>query len=106
MSRLTKAQDLYLRGFNGSYIRRRTGIFWTDLKKSLPDSSKEAIVRYQAAYIRKKWTDEEIKEAFAWLEANKEEAEKKASRRQLVILGCQFGQYQRVFRRIRSEMTT
>ena len=77
MSRLTKAQDLYLRGFNGSYIRRRTGIFWTDLKKSLPDSSKEAIVRYQAAYIRKKWTDEEIQEALRGSKQTKKKRRKK-----------------------------
>lgn len=81
-------------------------MFWTDVKKSLPDSSKEEIVRYQTAYIRRKWTTEQIQDAWNWLESHKQESVNKASRHQLIILGCQFGQYQRVFRRLRAEMIT
>lgn len=100
MTKLKKAQDLYLRGFHGSYIRRRTGLFWTDVKKSLDDGSKEAIVRYQAAYIYRKFTEEQIREAWSKLEADKVLSSWQASQGRLIVLGCQFGQYQRVFRRI------
>lgn len=105
MNKLAKAQDLYLRGFESSYIRRRTGILWGDVKKSLHDSSKEAIVRYQAAYIRRKWTDTQIRDAWNQLENHRKDVGEKARRGELIVLGCQFGQYQRVFYRLQNEMT-
>lgn len=106
MSKLAKAQDLYLRGFSSTYIRRRTGVLWCEVKHSLADSSKEAIVRYQVSYIERKWTLEQIQDAWIWLQEHKEESREKASHHTLTVLGCQFGQYQRVFHRILPKIIT
>ena len=66
--KLNKAKDLYLRGFNGEYIKRRTGISMQSLLKQLRAAgetfTKADIISYQVAYISGKYGVADVEVAY------------------------------------------
>ncbi|MCC2248979.1 hypothetical protein JUJ52_03275 [Virgibacillus sp. AGTR] len=101
MSKLEKAAAFYLRGFNSQYIKRRTGISMQSLlKQQLAKGiryTKEDIIHHQIAYIRDRYTDDDIKKAYRDMSREYADPYKATRGRHIVMLGCAFGNYKRVF---------
>lgn len=101
MNKLEKAENLYLRGFCGEYIKRRTGISIQQLLKRLLANNitytKQDIVNYQINYIRSKYTISEIENAYKMISRKYASLEKSAKGKHIECLGCGFGQYPDVF---------
>lgn len=101
MSKLEKAKDLYLRGFCGEYIKRRTDISIQQLLKTLRSSgevfTKQDIINYQIDYIRRKYTTDEIISAYKGMSERYPVIEKAQKGRHIECLGCGFGPYAVVF---------
>lgn len=96
MSKLEKAKEFYLRGFNSTYIKRRTGILSGELKKTYPEIDKQMIMKYQISYIREHYTIDDIKmKVQQGLSISN--ALKQAARRELCMLDCGFGPFDKVF---------
>lgn len=104
MSKFEKAENFYLRGFNSQYIKRRTGISMQSLLKQLAAKgvkyTKDDIINYQIDYISKKFTVDEIKDAYRKVLSSYSNLEKSKRGRHIEILGCGFGDYPKVFRKI------
>ena len=99
-----KALDLYLRGFKSKYIKIRCGISTQSLlKQELVKGNrytKHDILRYQKEYISSRYTKEDVIKAYKEMSSKFSSLEKAAHRREIITLGCCFGQYTPVFRNI------
>lgn len=104
MSQLDKAEELYLRGFNSKYIKRRTGISMQSLLKQLLAKgikhSKQDVVNYQVEYISKKYTLDEIREGYRLIMRNYQNPFNIRRGRHIEVLGCGFGDYIHVFKKL------
>lgn len=104
MNKLKKAEDLYLRGFKSEYIKRRTNISIQSLLKQLLSQNikytKEDIIKYQIEYIRNKYTVDDVINAYIKISETFDNLEKASQRKEIICLGCCFGQYGKVFRDI------
>lgn len=100
MSKLEKAMDLYLRGFNGQYIKSRTGISIQSLLKQLKAKGvhyvKQDIIEYQVAYIQERYSTEDVKAAYKAMSSKHEDLYAAQKHKQVICLGCCFGSYQKV----------
>lgn len=101
MEDLKKAEDLYLRGFCGEYIKRRTGVSVQRLLKLLLSQgvryTQNDIIKYQIDYIRRKYTLEDVMLAYRDISSRYPVLEKVAKRKHVECLGCGFGRYAVVF---------
>lgn len=104
MSQLDKAEELYLRGFNSKYIKRRTGISMQSLLKQLFAKgirhSKQDVVNYQVEYISKKYTSDEIRDGYRSIIRNYQNPYDIRKGRHIEVLGCGFGDYIHVFKKL------
>lgn len=107
MSQFDKAVDFYLRGFNGQYIKRRTGISIQSLLKQLLSNgvryTKSDIVEYQIKYIRNKFSADDIKAAYIEISRKHADLYKASKGKHIECLGCGFGDYPKVFRALLGE---
>lgn len=104
MGNFEKAVDFYLRGFNGKYIKRRTGISMQSLLKQLLSDgikyTKDDIAEHQVEYIRNKYTISEIEDAYVVMSETFDDPYKASRGRNIEMLGCGFGQYARVLKEL------
>ncbi len=104
MSKLDKAEKLYLRGFNSQYIKRRTGISIQSLLKQLLAKgvryTKEDIINYQVDYIRQRYSDDEIIAAYKHVSDSFDDVYKAGKAHKITVLGCGFGNHAVVFRKL------
>lgn len=101
---LEEARILYLRGFNGKYIKEHTGVSVQSLLKQLLSRNikytKEDIVDYQFEYISTNYTKDDIKEAYAIISEEHTDLYKASKGKHINMLNCGFGEYAKVFKRI------
>lgn len=101
MENFKKAEEYYLRGFCGEYIKRRTGVsIQRLLKKLLADGisyTKKDIVEYQIKYIREHFSVDDVETAYQSMSERYPVLEKAARGNHIECLGCGFGQYPKVF---------
>lgn len=104
MSKLSKAEEFYLRGHNGKYIKKRTGISIQSLLKQLKSKGvvydKNDIIRYQVEYIRARYSVDDIKNAYREISEKYENLEHASHCKKIVCLGCGFGNHAKVFRKL------
>lgn len=104
MTNLKKAEDLYLRGFNGECIKNETGITIQSLLGQLRANgvkySKEDIRNYQYAYILNNFSKDDVIDAYSWISKTFPDVEKAQRSKIINVLGCGFGEYPKVFRKI------
>lgn len=106
MGKLDKAKDLYLRGFNSKYIKRRTDISMQSLLKQLLSAgevyTKDDIITYQIRYIRSKYTNADIESAYHEIlsKYSNKELDRAKKGHTIECLGCGFGDYPKVFREL------
>lgn len=102
--KLNKAKDLYLRGFNGEYIKRRTGISMQSLLKQLRAAgetfTKADIISYQVAYISGKYGVADVEAAYREIIRTYDDLDRARRGKHIICLGCGFGDYPKVFRKI------
>lgn len=102
-----KAEELYLRGFCGEYIKRRTGVSVQRLLKSLLSHgvkyTQKDIIHYQIDYIRQKYTSDDIIAAYRDISSRYPVLEKVAKGKHIECLGCGFGKYAVVFSELLGE---
>lgn len=102
MGKFEKAVDFYLRGFNSKYIKRRTDISMQSLLKQLLAKgvkyTKDDVANYQIAYIRDRYTDSQIEDAYHNMVEQHVDPYKASRGRNVEMLGCGFGQYPRVLK--------
>lgn len=102
MGKLEKATDLYLRGFNSQYIKRRTDISMQSLLKQLLAKgikyTKDDIFSYQVQYIRSHYTDADIMDGYRQIITQYKDPTNAKRGRNVECLGCAFGDYVRVFK--------
>jgi hypothetical protein len=107
MSKLSKAEDFYLRGYNSQFIKRRTGISTQSLLKQLLSNgikyTKDDITNYQIHYILKKYSEQDIINAYTKMSKKHMNLEVAAHKKEIIILGCCFGNYAKVFKAILGE---
>lgn len=100
MAAFEKAVDFYLRGFNSTYIKRRTGISMQSLLKRLLASgikyTKDDIFEYQKQYIESHFTKEVMEQEYRRVSKQFDDIYKASRGRNVVFLGCGFGNYKRV----------
>lgn len=104
MDNLKKAEDLYLRGFCGKYIKRRTGISVQSLLKRLSSKgivyTKHDIEAYQEAYIVGKYSADDVEQAYRMISKKYPDLDKASHGKHVECLGCGFGNYRRLFEKI------
>lgn len=104
MSKLKKAEEFYLRGFNSQYIKRRTGISIQSLLKQLLANgvkyTPQDIENYQYEYIRSRYTNEEIIQSYKDISLKFDDIYLAGKKKQIDVLGCGFGNHAKVFRRL------
>lgn len=104
MSKLDKAKDFYLRGFNGQYIKRRTNISIQSLLKQLKAKgeyyTRFDIIAYQVDYIKNHFTSDDVIHAYKDMSSKYDDPYKMSKGRHIVMLGCGFGDYAKVFSQI------
>lgn len=107
MENFKKAEEFYLRGFRGEYIKRRTGVSIQRLLKYLLKNgvryTKDDIVNYQIDYIRHHFTTDDIKKAYRVISQKFDNLDKAAHAKKIECLGCGFGQHARVFSKLLGE---
>lgn len=107
MENFKKAEEFYLRGFGSEYIKRRTGVSMQKLLKYLLNNgikyTKSDIVEYQIAYIREHYSIDEIITNYEMISQKYPNLEKASRGRHVECLGCGFGQYPLVFRKLLGE---
>lgn len=107
MGKFENAVDFYLRGFNSQYIKRRTGIPMQSLLKQLKAKgivyTKGDIIAYQVAYIRDRYTPEEMKVAYREMVQTHDDVYKASRGRHINMLGCGFGDHAKVLRQLLGE---
>lgn len=101
MSILRKAADLYLRGFNGAYIKEHTGVSVHSLLATLRSKgvrfTKADIVKYQIKYIRKRYSNEDVVHAYEIMSETYNDVYEASRGKHIEALGCGFGEYKKVF---------
>lgn len=101
MENYKKAEELYLRGFCGEYIKRRTGVSIQSLLKCLLSQgvkyTKDDIVNFQIQYIRQHFSIDDVERAYTAMSERYPVLEKVARRKHIELLGCGFGDYTKVF---------
>lgn len=104
MTEIEKAIDLYLKGYKSSYIKDKTGISLKSLLKKLSleniKYTKDDIYDYQYNYIISNYTVNDVEEAYRHMSKTYSDLSKAQGRREIFILGCCFGSYAKVFKRI------
>ncbi|MCM1296355.1 MAG: hypothetical protein NC311_12520 [Muribaculaceae bacterium] len=104
MGKLEKAEEFYLRGFNGEYIKRRTGLSVQSTLKRLRAIgriyTKTDIIRHQIEYISSRYTVDEVISAYEQISAQYPDLDMAKRAKKIEILGCGFGDYPRVFKAI------
>lgn len=104
MEKLEQARKLYLRGFGSKYIKQNTGISMQSLLKQLRAKgdilSKSDIVNYQIRYICENYTKDNICDAYRRMMRENDNPDKLRRGRHLHYLGCGFGNYPAVFRKL------
>lgn len=107
MCNLKKAEEYYLRGFKGSFIKERTGISIQSLLKQLLAKgikyTEEDRIDYQIEYIRERYTDLEIKDAYKNASTQFNDMYKASKGRKIEMLGCAFGRYAPVLKALLGE---
>lgn len=107
MTKFEKANDLYLRGFNSKYIKTRTGVSTQSLLKTKLSEgvsyTKDDIVNYQVSYISKKYSVDEIIEGYKLIMSSHKDPNSQRRGKHLLALGCAFGEYPRVFKKLLGE---
>lgn len=96
MSNIEKALEFYLRGFDSKYIKRRTGIAGSVVKKEHPEIDKPTIMKHQVSYIRDHYDKDEI-EAQLRAALSFPNMIRQVRSRTMHLLGCGFGPYSKVF---------
>lgn len=101
MNKIDKATDLYLRGFNGSYIKQRTGISIQSLLKQLKSKGicyvRQDIINYQVDYISSRYSIDDIKSAYIDASKKYDDLYKAQKHKEIIMLGCCFGDLRKVF---------
>lgn len=101
VSTLDDAKELYLRGFNGSYIKAQTSISIQSMLKQLKTLgevyTKDDIVQHQIDYLKENYTKADVIEAYAYIASNFDDLEKASRGKHINVLGCGFGNYKKVF---------
>lgn len=104
MGKLDKATDFYLRGFKSEYIKRRTGISIQSLLKQLKAKgvmyTKQDIIAYQIQYIQNHFTLDDVAQAYVQMSEQYVDLYKAQKHKDIVCLGCCFGNYKSVFVRL------
>lgn len=104
MSQFSKAEEFYLRGFNSQYIKRRTGISMQSLLKRLLAKgikyTKQDVVNYQVEYISQRYDIDEIREGYCSIIRNYQNPYEIRRGRNIEVLGCGFGDYIHVFKKL------
>lgn len=104
MTEFDKAIDLYLKGYKGNYIKDQTGISLQSLLKKLLlqniKYSKDDIYDYQYNYIINNYTVSDVENAYRFISTEYPDLSKAQSKREIIVLGCCFGSYTKVFKRI------
>lgn len=104
MGKLEKAQEYYLRGFNGQYIKRHTGISIQSLLKTLAGQgikyTEDDRQKYQIEYIKNKYTIDDIKKAYREMSDKHADIYKAGHSRKIEMLGCGFGNHAKVIKAI------
>lgn len=104
MQNFKKAEVLYLRGFCGEYIKRRTGVSVQSLLKTLKSNgvtyTKHDIEAYQELYIRGRYTCEDVEAAYRMISKKYADLDKASRGRHIECLGCGFGSYRKLFEKI------
>lgn len=104
MENFKKAEEFYLRGFRGEYIKRRTGVSIQQLLKYLLKNgvkyTKDDIVEYQFDYIRQHYNSDDVKKAYRLMSQKFDNLDKAAHAKKIECLGCCFGQHARVFSKL------
>lgn len=96
MTKEEKAVALYMRGFSNQYIKRRTGWSITQLVRAGHRADVHAIRKYQVAYIKARYTHDEIVAAYAAMWKRHDDPYRASRGRSVVFLGCGFGDFDRV----------
>lgn len=101
MENFKKAEEFYLRGFCGEYIKRRTGVSIQRLLKHLLAQgvtyTKADIVAYQIDYIQQRYTVDDVKSAYCQISEKYPDLSKASHGKHVECLGCGFGEYPKVF---------
>lgn len=104
MTEFDKAIDLYLRGYKGNYIKEQTGVSLQSLLKKLLlqniKYSKDDISDYQYNYIINNYTVSDVENAYRFISKEYPDLSKAQAKREIIVLGCCFGSYAKVFKRI------
>lgn len=104
MTNLDKAINLYLRGFNNDYIKRRTNIsIQSLLKKSLSNGikyDKSSIIDFQIKYIKDNYCVSDVISAYEYIIETYGYDESIMKKKQIHVLGCGFGNYPKVFKAV------
>lgn len=107
MTKIDEAKDLYLRGYKGSYIKEHTGITLQSLLKTLLSQNikytNDDICNYQYDYIVKNYDDYDVEEAYKSISATYPNLSEARNKKEIIVLGCCFGSYPKVFKRILGE---
>lgn len=107
MTKFDKATDLYLRGFDGKYIKNRTGISVQSLLKQWLSRgvryTQADVVAYQINYIKQRYSNDDIEAAYHEIMSSFADLDKAKASKSIHVLGCAFGAYPKVFRSILGE---
>lgn len=107
MKKLDKAIQLYERGFDSKTISKLTGYRYATIRQAMTDQGrpwdKRAVVKAQIAWIQARYDQAAIERAYLQMMQttgdviNRRRLER---RKQLVLLGCHFGNYRLVLRQL------
>ena len=108
MDNFEEARKLYLRGFNGEYIKSQTGISVQKLLKNLLSNgiryTDDDIVNYQVDYISARYTIDEIKSAYENdIIMRYDNPDSLRRGKHILALDCGFGNYPSVFSKLLGE---
>lgn len=96
MSNIEKAFEFYLRGFDSKYIKRRTGITLSEVKKLHPEIDKPTIMKYQISYIMDHYDKDEMEQQLR-VALSFPNMLRQVRSRTMHVCGCGFGPYSKVF---------
>lgn len=101
IDKINEARELYLRGFNGDYIRSHTNISIQSLLKTLRSRgevyTKDDIFKRQLEYISENYTKNDVVNAYSEFINEFDDLEKASRGKHINVLNCGFGNYKRVF---------
>lgn len=107
MKKLDKAIQLYERGFDSKTISKLTGYRYATIRKVMTKQGrpwdKRAVVKAQIAWIQARYDQAAIEQAYLQMMQTTGDAmnrQRLARRKQLVLLGCHFGNYRLVLRQL------